>query len=159
MNRKRNNSLILLAILAIFSACDSNKVFEQNVDIPNYSWHEDSILFFAVDIQDTISSHNILLNVRHESDYPKRNLYLFINTIAPSGHAIRDTFELMLANEKGRWYGSGLGDSWDFQSYFKYNVRFPISGLYRFEVEQAMRMQHNSLPNIRSFGLRVEGFD
>jgi gliding motility-associated lipoprotein GldH len=140
-------------LIAVWS-CDGNRVFEQNVDIPEGKWHQDSILFFNVNIQDTVSPHAILLNLRHESDYPKQNLFLFINIIAPSGHAIRDTFEIIMADEKGRWFGSGLGDIWDLEIPFKYNVRFPVSGTYRFEFEQAMR--YKILPNIRSVGLRVE---
>lgn len=157
MRGNRNHSILLLLIVVVFYSCDSKKVFEQNIDIPNIQWQKDSILFFNVEIQDTLSVHSILLNLRHESAYPKQNLYLFINTVAPSGQGIRDTFEIMLADEKGRWFGSGLGDVWDIQKVFKYNVRFPVPGIYRFEIEQAMR--YESLPNIRSVGLRVETID
>lgn len=154
MRVKIHHSILLLIIIAAAYSCDTKRVFEQNVDIPKAGWHKDSVLFFSVDIQDTISAHSILINLRHESNYPKQNLYLFVNTIAPSGQGIRDTFEMMLADEKGQWFGSGLGDIWDFQKVFKYNVCFPASGNYRFEIEQAMR--YEILPNIRSVGLTVE---
>lgn len=157
MQIKISHSILLLLLIVATWSCDSNRVFEQNVDIPGNGWHKDSVLYFNVDIEDTLSAHSILLNLRHESDYPKQNLYLFINTVAPSGQGIKDTFELMLADEKGRWFGSGLGDIWDFHKVFKYNVRFPVSGIYRFEIEQAMR--YESLPNIQSVGLRVETID
>ena len=152
--RIKISSFLFILVSAGFFSCDMNRVYEQNVDIPGQSWNRDSTLFFNVDIEDTLSAHSILLNIRHNSNYPKQNLYLFINTVAPSGFSIRDTFELMLANEKGIWYGSGLGDIYDFQAPFKQNVRFPHAGTYRFELEQAMR--YNLLPEIRTVGLRIE---
>ncbi len=153
-NSKKNSVLLIFAFLAVFYSCDRNRVFEQTIDIPGSNWHKDSIVFFNVDISDTLSAHAVNINLRHDSEYPKRNIYLFINTHAPTGHAIRDTFEIILADEKGKWYGSGLGGVWDIQKPFKHNVRFPISGTYRFEMEQAMR--YDELPNIRSIGLRIE---
>ena len=161
VNRKTRqaivNSLVLVGVLLGLCACDSQMVFEQNIDVPGQAWSKDSIMFFNVEISDTLNAHSILLNVRHESEYPKRNLYLFVNTIAPSGRGIRDTFEILLADEGGKWYGSGLGDVFDLQVPFKHNVRFPQSGTYRFELEQAMR--YDNLPNVRSVGLRVELID
>ncbi|MEA3445770.1 MAG: gliding motility lipoprotein GldH [Bacteroidota bacterium] len=155
MNKSRiRNSILIVALLIIIFSCDSNRVFEQNIEIPDSYWNRDSVMYFSVDITDTLLPHSIFINLRHESKYPKRNLYLFINTYAPSGFAIRDTFEIILANEKGRWYGVGLGSVKDVQTAFKRNVRFPVSGTYRFEIEQAMR--YDKLPNIRSIGLRIE---
>ncbi len=149
-----NNIVILILLLIAGYSCDSNRVFEQNIDIPNSGWHKDSVVYFSVDIADTTSTQSILLNLRYQNEYPKRNIYLFVNTFAPSGFAIRDTFEIMLADEKGQWYGSSLGGVWDYQQVFKQNIRFPVSGKYRFEIEQAMR--YTVLPSIRSVGLRVE---
>jgi gliding motility-associated lipoprotein GldH len=95
--------------------------------------------------------------VRNTSLYPMSNLYLFITTIAPSGHSIRDTVEVILADEKGKWLGSGLGDIWDLQQLYKENVRFAQQGRYIFEYEQAMRTE--KLPFILDVGLRVEKAD
>jgi gliding motility-associated lipoprotein GldH len=85
------------------------------------------------------------------------NLYLFVTTTAPSGHSVRDTVEVILADEKGKWLGSGLGDIWDLQQLYKQNVRFAQRGKYRFEYEQAMRTE--KLPFVLDVGLRVEKAD
>jgi gliding motility-associated lipoprotein GldH len=85
------------------------------------------------------------------------NLYMFITTTAPSGHSIVDTVEVVLADDKGKWLGSGLGDIWDLQQPYKQNVRFAQRGSYSFEFEQAMRVER--LPFILDVGLRVEKAD
>ena len=60
----------------------------------------------------------------------------------------------MLADEKGRWMGDGMGDLWDNRILFKKDFVFPHSGHYRFELEQAMRM--DPLPGILDAGIRIE---
>lgn len=108
---------------------------------------------FSVDIQDTISSHNLYINIRNASKYQFNNLFLFVTTRSPKG-LIKDTVELTLADAKGRWLGNGLGDVWDHQIPYKTNVRFPFRGTYTFELEQAMR--NTKLPNIMDAGIRIE---
>ncbi|MFC2112546.1 gliding motility lipoprotein GldH [Bacteroidota bacterium] len=144
---------ILLLILALAS-CDSNRVYEKNIKIPDGIWYRDNIVQFELQIEDTISSHNLYVNVRNTSFYPMSNLYLFITTKAPSGHSVRDTVELVLADDKGKWLGSGLGDIWDLQQLYKQNVRFAQRGKYSFNFEQAMRTE--KLPFVLDVGLRVE---
>ncbi len=149
-----HRNLFILFILLLSTACDPNRVYESNVEINEYSWHKDSVIKFEVDIQDTINPHNIYLNVRNTSRYKMQNLFLFINTTAPSGFALRDTFECYLADERGRWTGSGWGDIYDNQFIYKKNVRFPVSGVYTFEYIQAMRT--DKLEYISDIGLRIE---
>lgn len=149
-----HKTLFILLMLLVFSACDPNQVYENNVEISDYSWHKDSVIKFEVDIQDTINPHNIYLNVRNTSRYKMQNLFLFVNTTAPSGFALSDTFECYLADERGKWTGSGWGDIYDNQFIYKKNIRFPVSGIYTFEYIQAMRT--DKLEYISDIGLRIE---
>jgi gliding motility-associated lipoprotein GldH len=149
--------ILLFSIALLITACDPARVYEKNIKIPDGIWHRDYIARFDLLVEDTINSHNLYVNVRNASLYPKSNLYLFITTIAPSGHSVRDTVEIILADEKGKWMGSGLGDIWDLQQLYKENVRFAQRGKYSFEYEQAMRTE--KLPFILDVGLRVEKAD
>lgn len=148
------NKFIYLFILFIITSCDPNQVFEKNVELVDYIWHKDSIVKIEVDIQDTISPHNIYINVRNTSRYEMQNLFLFINTTSPTGIVLRDTFECYLADERGKWIGSGWGDIYDNQFVYKKNICFPVSGIYRFEYIQAMRT--DKLKYISDIGLRIE---
>ena len=109
MNRSINFQLLALFAI-LFQSCDPGRVYEKNIRIPDGIWSEDNIIQFEVPVEDTLSFHNLYVNVRNTSLYPTSNLYLFIKTTAPSGHAVIDTFEVILADSRGKWLGSGLGD-------------------------------------------------
>ena len=83
-----------------------------------------------------------------------QNLFLFVTTTSPNGSTLRDTFECYLADERGKWTGSGWGDIYDNQFIYKGNIRFPVSGVYTFEYVQAMRT--DKLDYISDIGLRIE---
>jgi gliding motility-associated lipoprotein GldH len=145
---------ILFVLLFGFTACDSKRVYEQNIDIPEYIWDKDNPVYFDVEIKDTVSLHNVYINIRNASGYAYSNLYLFLDTKYPNNSMSRDTIECILADPSGNWLGDGSGDIWDNQILFKKNVRFKQIGTYKFRYEQAMRMP--KLPMIMDVGLRIE---
>ena len=136
------------------AACDSKRVYEQNIDIPDYIWDKENPIYFDVPITDTISLNNVYINIRNASGYGFSNIYLFLDTKYPDNSISRDTIECILADPAGKWLGDGSGDIWDNQILFKKNVRFRQIGTYKFRYEQAMRMP--KLPMIMDVGLRIE---
>jgi len=151
---KQKLLLLLILIGCLLGSCNQDRVYEKNVKIPDGVWSLHEPVRFEVDIEDTVSLHNLYINIRNTSMYPLRNLYLFIETTAPSGHTLTDTVEVILADEKGKWYGSGLGDIWDLSQLYKQNIRFAQQGKYSFSYVQAMRTEN--LPFILDVGLRIE---
>ncbi len=141
-------------LLILFSACDRNRVFESNTDIPDYNWDVKNKLSFDVNIDDTTQLHNLYVNVRHTSQFRSANLYMFITIKFPNGKLAKDTLECVFADETGKWKGEGMGDIWDNQILWKSNVKFPIPGKYTFEYEQANRTPQVQF--IMDVGLRVE---
>ena len=150
----RSISYLFIAISIIFTSCDSEGVYDQNIMIPNEVWHMDSIAHFNVYIADTVTSHNIYVNLRNSVNYSNSNLYLFIETLAPSGAKLRDTMECTLANSRGEWLGKGFGRIRDNQIPYKMDIRFPIPGNYHFSIQHAMRARE--LKEVVSVGIRVE---
>lgn len=122
--------------------------------IPDYRWDMNNIVSLDVEIKDTVNPQNIYINVRNASNYQYSNLFVFLITKAPKGEIARDTIELTLADERGKWLGIGMGDIWDNRILFKRNFRFPESGIWHFELQQAMRV--NPLPQIMDVGMRIE---
>ena len=112
-----------------------------------------------MEITDTLSEMNIIVNIRHTAYYPFSNLWIFVNTNRPDGVQNIDTLECVLAAKDGRWLGSGLGDIWDIQIPLKTQV-FSSPGDYVFEIEQAMRYGDKArieqLPEIMNVGFRIE---
>jgi gliding motility-associated lipoprotein GldH len=136
------------------TSCDKQRVFEQNQKIKDRSWSENFIPEFNVKIDDTISYYNMYINVRNADSYRFSNLYIFMTTTLPQGQIEKDTLQLLLANEQGKWLGSGLGDIFENRILFKEKFKFINQGTYKIKLEQAMRL--NPLPGILDVGIRVE---
>jgi len=150
---KNNFTLLIFTVFALTS-CDRNGVYEGNISTSNNLWAKNNAAKFIAPIKDTVSYHNIYINIRNTTNYPNCNLYLFIATTAPSGATQLDTIECFLADDQGKWLGKGFGHILDSQIPYKRKVRFPQSGDYKFEIKQAMRT--DSLSGISSVGIRVE---
>ena len=151
---KQYTLYLVLCTSYFFTSCDPNRVFEENKDIPKYIWISGDKKEFSIPISDTVSPHNIFINVRNSDDYKFSNIYLFITTTFPDGKISKDTLECILADDRGHWLGDGLGDIWDNQIPFKKNVRFPSKGNYTIALEQAMRP--DEIREIMDVGVRVE---
>ncbi|MFN8143472.1 MAG: gliding motility lipoprotein GldH [Bacteroidia bacterium] len=146
--------VIILSIAGLLSSCDSKVVFEKNISLPDNHWEEGNIVHLETSIEDTATPHNIYINVRNAGGYQFRNLFVFFTTTTPKGEMERDTIELILADERGKWLGEGLGDIWDNRILFKKNFHFPQAGIYKFDLQQAMRVP--ILPQIMDAGVRIE---
>ncbi len=146
--------LFFFSIIFIFAACNSNKVYEKNIAIPNNVWNMDSSVKFSVPVEDISVPYNLFVNIRNGQYYPSSNLWLFITSHSPAGKSQRDTVECILADDKGQWLGSGMGDLWDNKIQFKKNIKFPVAGNYTIEMQHGMRMEN--LPMVVEIGLTIE---
>ena len=145
-------SFLLCALL--FASCDDARIYEENESIPETGWSHEKALVFNAEIRDPATAANFYVNVRNADGYPYSNLYLFITTKFPNGKQSNDTLECVLADDKGKWLGKGIGDIYDNQIPFKRNVRFPQAGTYTFEIRHGMRP--DVVPLIMDVGLRIE---
>lgn len=147
------NILTFISVLCCF-ACDTNTVFEENLKIKEGIWNREEKAYFEFEIKDSSAVYDIFLNFRHGGDYPYQNIYLFTETISPSGMLAKDTAQILLADNKGRWFGKGIGDIFDYQLLYKRGNLFPENGLYYFEIEQAMR--DKALESVTDIGISVK---
>jgi gliding motility-associated lipoprotein GldH len=145
--------LLLLGVLWL-TACDSKRIFEQNIDFTNESWHRDSVIVFNINITDTLTLHNIYINSRITGQYQYSNMYVFIHSQLPNQNRFTDTLECILAAPDGRWLGKGYGHVWSNQVLYKKNIRFRHPGTYQFAIEQAMRT--DELEHVLDAGIRIE---
>lgn len=147
---------ILLCTLALLliTSCQRNRVFEENQAIPGGLWTTDNRLVFKPMISDSAARYNFYFNIRNDLSYPYANLFLFLKTRFPDGRIARDTLECQLAGPDGRWLGSGMGDVRFSRFLFQEGISFPRSGIYHFEVEQAMRVKE--LKGIMDVGILIE---
>ena len=146
--------LVQVFIIVGLISCDRNRIFEKNTEIENQVWSLDQSIDFTPLILDTLGVSNVYLNIRNTDEYSYSNLFLFITTTAPTGYWIIDTVEIVMADKRGKWTGSGFGGVFYNQKLFKTDVRFPYPGSYSFKVEHGMRVE--DLKGIRDVGLRIE---
>jgi gliding motility-associated lipoprotein GldH len=145
---------LYLMVVSLLISCDKNRIFEEFKSIQKQTWSSNNILHFNASIMDTSLIYNVYISVRNTGNYEYCNLYLFVTTHSPSENSIRDTVEIMLADEHGKWYGKGAASVYTLYYPYKVNIKFPLRGIYTFDIEQAMWIK--DLKHINDIGLRIE---
>lgn len=141
-------------MLLILSSCGGNDVFYQYETVPANGWHQDTAIHFNVNITDTLSHYNVYVNVRNRGEYPHQNLWLFIEQQSPDSTLFVDSINFYLADQRGKWLGSGVGSVYEMPVLYRQNIQFPDSGNYSFSFRQGMR--DSVLTGLNDLGLRIE---
>ncbi len=149
----RQKVTILFASIVILTACTTDTLFENTIVIEPSGWKQDHFLSFSFPVEDTIGQYDISLLIRNDARYNYSNLFLFIRTTAPAGQEIKDTIEIRMADERGKWLGKGIGGKYTREIPYKTQVQFPQKGNYTIEIEQGMR--ESDLEFITDLGLSV----
>ncbi|MFT6210804.1 MAG: gliding motility-associated lipoprotein GldH [Bacteroidia bacterium] len=151
----QNKQTLFFGVLLAVSLVSCGQVlFQDSQTVPNKNWEIGNNIIFDVEVKDTMAGYDFYIDLRNEANYPYANIYMFVNTIFPSGKSAKDTVECILADRTGRWLGNGLGDVIDNHILFKENIRFPNKGTYSFAFEQGMR--NEALPAIIDVGISIE---
>ena len=151
-----NRYPILIAVLLLLMptiSCDPGMVYDQYLHNEKGQWTWTDAKEFKVDITDTLSMHNIYLQVRHTVDYPLSNLYMFVHVKSPTGQHRKDTINMILAEPDGKWTGRGNGNIRELMLLYRKGTKFRTPGTYVFTLEQAMR--EPELP-VTDLGVRIE---
>jgi gliding motility-associated lipoprotein GldH len=149
----KTNKGISLILLMFVSSCSSDVVFTDSVVMKDKIWELSNVPDFRVPVTDTTQLADVSFTIRTGSDYPFRNIFLFVTAYSPEGNSISDTLEYNLADERGNWYGKGFGDIHELDLPYKSGVFFPVKGTYRFQIKHGMRIV--DLKGVYDFGLRI----
>jgi len=133
-------------------SCGDKSYYEQYKSIESKFWEKEAEYYFSFDITDTSSPYDITIEIRNNNLYPYQNLWIFSQEEQPSGNVLKDTTECLLADDYGKWLGTGISL---FQSshvlHSKYH--FKEEGTYTLGFRQGMR--NDQLPGIQEIGLRI----
>lgn len=146
-------SILLIFVLFSIVSCKSDVVFDKYEKIKNSVWKESDTIVLVANITDTLSLHDIYINIRNTGDYRYSNLFLFMS-LEGAGQKLTDTVDIVLADDKGKWIGNGVGGLWDSRYIIRKNTKFPHSGKYTFKLQQGMR--DSELHDISDIGIRIE---
>ena len=131
-------SYFLLITLLLFSCCKP-PVVQTLISNADEVWWQDSALSVDVSIADTSAVYRVSFRLRHTSEYPYSNLFLFRDVLSETQTEYQDTVEITLINA-GSWVGKGIGALKTINlPYHRNGVKFPRPGNYRFVFYHGMR--------------------
>ena len=150
-------------MFVLFSACDSNRVFDEYKSVPN-EWTKDDVISFNLTPQDSIKPYNLFVNIRNTNAYKFSNLFLIVEMVYPHGKTIKDTLEYQMAKPNGELMGEGITDIKENKLWYKGYEKpfiFEEKGEYNIKIQHAMRNNGevngvDNLEGITDVGFRVE---
>lgn len=141
--------ILPIVILLTLTSCRQSVLFEDYAPIHEEQWAIGDTIRFQVDVPQK-GDYDILLGVRHTTDYEMANLWCFMQVSDSTRTLFRDTLNIRVAEPDGRWLGKGFALK---------TVEYPShltkldSGSLTFEIIQGMRME--TLNGIRNVGLII----
>ena len=142
-----------LLVVIMMVACNANTVYDGSVRVANPTWHADSVARFEIAIADTTEDYQSGILIRNSGDYAYQNLWLFVTEIAPDSTIMCDTIQYFLADNYGRWLGSGIGSLYTNIYYYKEDLHYSQEGVYTYEIRQGMRDEE--LKGIINIGMQI----
>nr|WP_299385993.1 gliding motility lipoprotein GldH [Allomuricauda sp.] len=142
-------------------SCNSDLVFSKFESVGNGNWEMDKTMEFEFSQPDSLQTHHMFINVRNDNSFPFANLFLITELEFPNGETQRDTLEYKMAEPTGEWLGKGFGSIKENKLWYKENIVFPESGVYKLSVTHAMRKNGevnglHILEGITDVGLEIE---
>ena len=67
--------LFLVGLILMLVSCDSNRVYEDNVEFKDRTWKITTPAELQFEVTDTTQSYNLYLDVRNSLDYPYARLF------------------------------------------------------------------------------------
>ena len=154
-------NILPILVLMVLASCETNTVRSEYKATNDGYWNKDNIVSFKFTEQDTISKHNIFINIRNDETYSYSNLFLIAELNFPTGETIKDTLEYEMSKPDGEWLGTGHGSLKENKLWYKENVVFPTKGVYTLEISHAMRKNGSvegimDLKGITDVGFQIE---
>lgn len=143
--------LTLIGLLCI--QCNNHLEYSDIINVKN-SWNKNDTLNFTFKVQNSENKKNINFIVRNNNDYPFSNIYLFVKLKQGKNIVTVDTLNYFLADNSGKWLGTGVGSVKEINLRYKKEFNFPKNGLYTLSIVQGMRK--DTLKGIEDFGVNIE---
>ncbi len=140
-------------LLFLAASCGSKYVINQTHDIPDAKWAYADSLRYEFSIADTLKIYDLVLKLRHGTDFRFQNLYVQIQTQFPDGQRFRKPVSLELANAAGEWQGICNANACTIEIPIQQGAYFNQAGNYAITIEQYMR--ESPLTAVESITLQI----
>ncbi|MGG5576566.1 gliding motility lipoprotein GldH [Myroides sp. C15-4] len=158
------NSLYLalsLSLGLLMSCQHDHKVVFDEFQPTKGVWERQDIKTFVWDVQDTLTTNNLFMNVRVNKEYPFSNLFVIAKLYKPNAEIVIDTLQFQMSDPNGALLGNGFSDVKESKLWLKENFVFDQAGKYKLTLEQAVRALGDvegvpELKGISEVGFRIE---
>lgn len=155
------NILIILSIIltVINTSCNNQEIYYRFQELKDAEWIQTDTIRFDIDSTafELNKPYDLTIELTNNVNYPYQNIWFFVReNIGNDSVFTNREKEFQLADEFGKWHGSGFGTL--------YQTSLPLSKItfkekrnYRIKLVHGMRDQR--LPGIEKVGIRISPID
>ena len=147
----------ILPLLAavLLASCGKNVVLDELHTFEDSRWHMDSVVTVVWEPEQSEDPVFMSMYIRHSTEYPYNNLFLFRSIESTQGVEYMDTVNVALADPLGVWNGSGMSNLKTLEIPIGQGaVRFRDDERYTLKITQGMR--DTVLYGIQDVGVQFE---
>lgn len=147
----------ILPLLAavLLASCGKNVVLDELHTFEDSRWHMDSVVTVVWEPEQSENPVFMSMYIRHSTEYPYNNLFLFRSIESTQGVEYTDTVNVALADPLGVWNGSGMSNLKTLEIPIGQGaVRFRNDERYTLKITQGMR--DTVLYGIQDVGVQFE---
>jgi gliding motility-associated lipoprotein GldH len=147
----------ILPLLAavLLASCGKNVVLDELHTFEDSRWHMDSVVTVVWEPEQSQDPVFMSMYIRHSTEYPYNNLFLFRSIESTQGVEYTDTVNVALADPLGVWNGSGMSNLKTLEIPIGQGaVRFRDDERYTLKITQGMR--DTVLYGIQDVGVQFE---
>ena len=147
----------MLPLLAavLMASCGKNVVLDELHSFKDSRWHMDSVVTVVWEPEQSEDPVFMSMYIRHSTEYPYNNLFLFRSIESTQGVEYTDTVNVALADPLGVWNGSGMSNLKTLEIPIGQGaVRFRDDERYTLKITQGMR--DTVLYGIQDVGVQFE---
>jgi len=144
---------VLLILINI--SCEKQEIYYHFHEFKNAEWQQKDTLVFDIDstLFDLNKPYNLSIEVSNNVNYPYQNIWFFMQSNIDADSIYTDASkEFQLADEFGKWNGSGFGSI--YQSSLPFGkITFKERRNHRIKLEHGMRDE--PLKGIEKVGIKI----
>lgn len=141
--------------MILFASCKEEELYFQYQKVEKGEWYRDSVLIFSMDTikANEKGKYNISLELTTSLQYPFSNIQLRVDHNLNDSIISSDTVRYIIADEHGKWHGTGVGSLRQLSIPFKSGIWLDSTRDYELRVFHLVKA--NPLKGVEKLGVRV----
>lgn len=147
--------LSICALMIVGVSCSEREAYYKFEEIKGASWEAEDALIFLIDSTDIDREkrYDVSIEITNNVDYPYQNLWLFSEYNKEDSSIVKAQKEFILADEFGKWQGSGFASLYQSSFPVLKSIRFAKGIQYHIYIRHGM--QDTILHGIEKVGLKI----